>query len=141
MKNEEVFREEKIQMMEKRVKIQLEFVLRSSPGILYDHISTPTGLTGWFAEKVELDNGKLTFHWDDGNINTGTIQKQVHNRVFRFSFGEMDAEEYVEMEILLDELTQDVSLVVTDFSDESEAESTEMMWGSLVDELRMIIGA
>lgn len=127
--------------IEKRVKIQLEFVLNSSPGILYDHISSSTGLTGWFAEKVEQSHGNLIFHWDDGSINTAVIQKEVPRHLFRFSFVETSPEEYIEMEVIQDDLTQDVSLVVTDFADENEVESSEMMWGSLVDELRMTIGA
>ena len=37
-----------------RVKLELEFVIKSSPTILYQYISTPSGLVEWFCDDVNI---------------------------------------------------------------------------------------
>ncbi len=125
----------------KKEKLQLEFELRSSPTILFECLSTPTGLSGWFADRVDIQSHTLIFHWDDGNVSKAEILKNVQNKAFRFRFLESKEDEYVEFEILQDELTGDVALLITDFCEPKEVESTKMLWEATVDELRNIIGA
>ena len=50
-----------------RTKLELEYPLRSSPNILYQYISNPSGLQNWFADHVGVKNGgNYKFKWDDG---------------------------------------------------------------------------
>ncbi len=49
--------------MEKE-KIHLEYPLNAtSKTILWNVISTPTGLEGWFADSVQSDDKTVTFFW------------------------------------------------------------------------------
>ena len=43
--------------------------------------------------------------------------------------------------IVRDELTSDVSLLITDFADEDEVEETEELWTSQVSELKHVLGS
>jgi hypothetical protein len=48
--------------MSKKVKYTLEYPVRCSPGILYEFLSTPSGLQEWFADKVDESEGVFSFH-------------------------------------------------------------------------------
>jgi hypothetical protein len=55
---------------------------------------------------------------------------------------EKDYEKYFfEFLITVDEITKDVSLTVTDFSDDEEIEESKMLWTNLVGDLKQVLGA
>jgi len=41
----------------------------------------------------------------------------------------------------VDEITKDVSLIITDFSEEDELEESKMLWDNLVSDLKQVLGA
>ncbi|MGZ4037056.1 MAG: START-like domain-containing protein, partial [Bacteroidia bacterium] len=45
-------------------KFELEFVIRSSAELLYEFLVTPSGLSEWFCDDVNIRNGIYTFVWD-----------------------------------------------------------------------------
>ncbi|MFY7839278.1 MAG: START-like domain-containing protein, partial [Lacibacter sp.] len=48
--------------MSKKVLYTLEFPVRCSPTILYEFLSTPSGLQEWFADKVDERDGVFAFN-------------------------------------------------------------------------------
>ena len=53
-----------------------------------------------------------------------------------------DDESFFEFRIIVDALTKDVSLFVTDFADsEDEVEEAKQLWENQIDELKHTIGA
>ena len=55
---------------------------------------------------------------------------------------ETDEEDYFfEFRIQMDEITKDVSLIVTDFSDEEEIEEAKLLWDSLISDLKQVLGS
>ena len=48
---------------------------------------------------------------------------------------------YFEIKIVVDELTKDVSLMVTDFSEEDEVEESKMLWESQIADLKQVLGS
>lgn len=123
-----------------RVKLELEFMVKSSPNILYNYISTPSGLLEWFAEDVNVKGKRYTFIWEGEELYAELVKK-VNGKLIRFHWEGSDEEEYFEMEIRKDELTGDIALVVTDYSDEEEAEENSLLWESQVQDLRNALGA
>mgnify|MGYP000327255360 CR=1 FL=1 len=124
-----------------RIKIEMEFEVRSSPNILYNHIATASGLEEWFADKVNVKGkDKYVFIWD-GKEEASELLKKVPKSLVKFRWVDGPADEYFQLEIIIDDLTSDVVLVVTDFTEEDEAEETEMLWESQVDTLKSFIGA
>ena len=51
--------------MEDKIKIEMEFPIHSSPQLLYQYISTPSGLSEWFADNVNSRGEMFTFIWND----------------------------------------------------------------------------
>ena len=56
--------------------------------------------------------------------------------------GEEDEKDcYFEFTIQMDEITKDVSLIVTDFSPEDELEESKLLWDSLISDLKQVLGS
>ena len=126
--------------MSEKVKIDLEFVIRSSPNFLYQYISTPDSMGEWFADNVNSRGKKFTFIWDDSEEVAIRIA-QKNNEYIRFKWEEDEEKDtYFEMRIQVDALTSDVSLIVTDFANEDEVEESKMFWENQIAELKHVIG-
>ena len=41
----------------------------------------------------------------------------------------------------MDELTNDVALIITDFAEEDEVEEAKLLWENQIAELKMVIGS
>ncbi|MEN9510312.1 MAG: hypothetical protein RLZZ370_131 [Bacteroidota bacterium] len=124
-----------------RLRLEMEFEMHSSVGILYNYISTATGLQSWFADNVNVHNQVFDFSWEDGTGNSAEMVKSQYNKYVRFQWKDAPEHESFELHIVQDELTGDVELLVVDYCNEGEEEATRMLWESQVDALRALIGA
>jgi len=50
--------------MSDKTKFELEFVIQSSPQMLYQYLATPSGLSEWFADDVNSRGELFSFIWD-----------------------------------------------------------------------------
>lgn len=125
--------------MTDKVKIQLEYVINCSPKVLFNRLSTASGLTEWFADDVRVRSKQFTFVWEGSEqVAEKTLHKD--NKLVRYTW--LDEEDtYFEFKITRDELTGDVSLLITDFTDEDEKEETENLWNSQVADLKHVLGS
>ncbi|MBN2635930.1 MAG: SRPBCC domain-containing protein [Prolixibacteraceae bacterium] len=124
--------------MTEKVRLQLEYVINCSPKVLYNRLSTASGLTEWFADDVCIKGKRFTFIWE-GSEQTATMSLQKENRLVRFVWEE--DESYFEFRITQDELTGDVSLIIIDFAEEDEVEETKGLWDTQVADLKHILGS
>ncbi|MBN2806839.1 MAG: SRPBCC domain-containing protein [Prolixibacteraceae bacterium] len=121
-----------------KVKIELEYVINCSPKVLYNRLSSASGLAEWFADDVAVNGKKYTFIWD-GNEQVANLSFRKENLIVRFEW--VDDESYFEFKITRDELTGDVSLLITDFTDPEEMEETRSLWDSQVTILKHVVGS
>ena len=119
-------------------KIVLEYPINSSPKVLYSRLSTPGGLSEWFADDVNLKGNTFSFIWEGAEQQAEVVQKK-ENRYIRFRWID-DPEAYFEFRINVDEITKDVALVITDFADEDEVDDSTDLWNTQIAELKHIIG-
>jgi len=127
--------------MPAKLKFELEFTIRASPSMLFQYISTPSGLSEWFAENVNSRGEIFSFLWDGFEEKAKLISKKNDEKVrFRWLEDE-DSNSYFEMKIVEDDITKDVSLVIIDFSEEEETENAKLLWESQISDLRHILGA
>jgi len=126
--------------MSEKVKYELEFVIKASSRMLYNYISTPSGLGEWFADNVNSRGEIFTFIWDGSEEQAKLITKK-NNQSIKFKWlEEEDDDIYFELKIQIDDLTKDVALVITDFAYDDEVEEAKLLWESQVDALHSIIG-
>ncbi|MBT8384512.1 MAG: SRPBCC domain-containing protein [Bacteroidia bacterium] len=127
--------------MPDKIKFELEFPMHSSPAFLYQYLSTPDGLSEWFADNVNSRSDVFTFIWNDSQEQAKRLSYKTNEKI-RYKWLEEEFEgAYFEFKILVDELTKDVSLIVTDFADEDEVEESKMFWENQISELKHTIGA
>ena len=128
--------------MPELIKYQLEYPIHSSINILYKRLSTPSGLSEWFADDVHIRHDVYTFFWD-GSEQTAKLLKKKENQFVRFHWlDNEDEESYFEFSIQVDDLTNDVSLIVTDFAeDEDEKEENTLLWDTQVENLKHALGS
>lgn len=127
--------------MKTKVKFELEFPIQASPQLLYNYISTPSGLSEWFADNVNSRGELFTFIWDDSEEQAKLITKKSSERIkFRWVDNEDDSS-FFELRIQVDSITKDVSIIVTDFSDEDEVEESKMLWENQISSLKQVLGS
>ncbi|MCF8714661.1 SRPBCC domain-containing protein [Joostella atrarenae] len=126
--------------MEEKVKYELEFPIQSSPQLLYQYIATPSGLGEWFADNVNSRGELFTFIWDGAEEQAKLIRKKSGELV-KFKWLESDENTFFEIKIVVDEITKDVSLMITDFADDDEVDEGKMLWENQISSLKQVIGS
>lgn len=122
-------------------KFELEFVVHSSAEMLYEFLSTPSGLSEWFCDDLNIRNGIYTFIWED-QLQQARLLKTLDLQVVRFQWVDKTDGSYFEFKIQRDDLTNDISLIITDFADSvSERESSKLLWHSQIEKLMQVIGS
>jgi uncharacterized protein YndB with AHSA1/START domain len=122
-------------------KFELEFVIHSSAEMLYEFLSTPSGLSEWFCDDLNIRNGIYTFIWDD-QLQQARLLKTVDVHLVRFQWVDKTDGSYFEFRIQRDDLTNDISLIITDFAESaSDRESSKLLWHSQIEKLMHVIGS
>ena len=129
--------------MDLKVKLELEFPIQASPQMLYQYISSASGLSEWFADNVNSRGIIFSFFWDGSEEKAELISSKSNNFVkFRWLDESDDQDKcFFEIKIVVDEITKDVSLMITDFSYEDEVEETKMLWDSQISDLKQVLGS
>lgn len=124
-----------------KTKLELEYILRTSDTILYNCISTPSGLEEWFAPEVHIKGDIFTFLWEGDEQQAKLVSKKKQQFV-RFQWLDDDDKEsnYFELSIQIHEMTGELALIVTDYAEEGEEEELKLLWDESVEELKRHIG-
>lgn len=123
-----------------REKFQLEFILNVSPSMLYNYIISPSGLSEWFADDVNVKGSKYIFVWGT-NEEIAILIKSKQDTYLKFQWEQDEnTKYYFDFIIDMDEITGDISLTITDYSDPNEIEESKMWWENQIQRLRKIIG-
>ncbi len=127
--------------MEDKIKYEMEFPILVSPSLLYQYISTPSGMSEWYADNVNSRGEFFTFIWEGSEERAKLLGKKSGERIkFRWEDDE-GTDYYFELRIQVDDITKDVSLMVTDFAEEDEVEEGKMLWDNMVSNLKHILGS
>tara|TARA_Y100000766_G_C18318701_1_gene324465 strand:- start:49 stop:420 length:372 start_codon:yes stop_codon:yes gene_type:complete len=121
-------------------KYELEFQIRSSVNILFNCLSTPSGLSEWFADDVNCTKKTYTFFWDNSEQEAELIT--VSNNYFiKFRWIDYPDNTFFEFRIEVDEITNDVILKVTDFAETDEVQEGKDLWTSQIHTLMKHLGS
>lgn len=122
-------------------KYELEFPIHASPKLLFQYLSTPSGLSEWYADNVNSRGELFTFIWDGSEEEAKLLTKKADDKI-KFQWMEDEGEDYYfELRIQVDEITKDVSLMVTDFADEDDLEEGKMLWENQISDLKKVLGS
>ena len=120
---------------------RIEFPIRSSLKILFNQISTPSGLSEWFADNVNLNGKNYTFFWN-GDEQVAELLTKKNNQSIKFRWTDEPKDTFFELKIVVDDITQDISLIITDFAEDKEdEEEAKLLWNKQIEKLRQSIGS
>lgn len=125
-----------------RLKYELEYTLNCSPKTLFPRLSTPEGLSEWFADSVTIEGDVFTFIWNKTEYKA-RIATVRENKLVRFEWTDNteDSEtNYFEFKILVHDLTGDLALIITDFAEPDEKEDAIYLWDTQISDLKRALG-
>jgi len=122
-------------------KFTREYDFTISPRILYAAISTPEGLSRWFADLVLLDGDVFSFKWE-GSEQKARLVHSKDNEFVRFLWlDDFHQGHHLEMQIVSEPMYRSVALVVTDYAEASELDLSQRIWDAQIKKLQRLFNA
>lgn len=129
--------------MSDKIKFEQEYLLKTSPKVLNSMLMTPSGLSEWFSDDVNIKDDIYTFYWDGSEEKARLLGKKA-NEFIKLQWLE-DEEEgldtYLEIRFKVDPMTKAVVVNLTGFAEEDELEETQLYWENTINDLKRVIGA
>lgn len=129
--------------MSEKIKFEQEYLLKTSPKVLNSMLMTPSGLSEWFSDDVNIKDDVYTFYWDGSEEKARLLGKKA-NEYIKFRWLEDEEDEldtFVELRFKVDPMTKAVVLNVTSFAEEDELEESQLYWENTIGDLKRVIGA
>lgn len=124
----------------KRVAFTLEFIIKTSPTIVYKFLTTPSCLIRWFCDKVEIDGEKFSYYWEDEEEIAYLID-DFEDEYLRFQWEEAESdEEYLEFKMSVSDVTRETVFEIVDYCDEDEVEDQKQLWRNQIDAMKKAMG-
>ena len=125
-----------------KTKVQYEFPMHCQSEILYEYLASAEGLSEWFADEVVEKGDDFFFSWNSGPAEKATLIRYKPESFVRFRWEEDEGTKYFfELSIIIDEITDDLSLNITDFCEPGEEEENKLYWENLIENLQIKLGA
>lgn len=125
----------------KKEKVTLEYPMNyASLNVLWVMIGTPQGLAEWFADVVTVEKDLYTFTWD-GYDQYAQLLEIKEGKSIRFCWKEdAGTEAYFEFEIVTQNLSGNVGLIVTEFCEPGDRDGMILLWNKHIEILRRRVG-
>lgn len=119
----------------------MEFYMNATPGSLYDLLSSPSGLSEWFCDDVDVRGEQFTFRWG-ADSQTAQCLSRKFGELMRFQWeDDEDPGAYFELRIRIDPMTNETCLLVTDHCWPKDLEESKALWESQIHTLQRVLGA
>ncbi len=129
--------------MSYKEKFELEYLFKTSPKALDRMISTPGGLSEWFADDVNIQDDIFTFFWDGDEEQARLLTKKTKSKMkWRWLEDEEDDDDaYFEIKYEVDPMTKSVIVMITDFAESDEIDENIRLWDNQIEKLKTVLGA
>ncbi len=125
-------------------KYTLEYGFATTPKLLYTAISTPEGLSRWFADMVVTEDDVFCFKWE-GSEQKARLIDCKENEFVHFQwideFGQDDDTPFIEMRIHNEPVSSELALIITDYAEDSDLDFNKRLWDSQVRKLQRLFNA
>lgn len=126
---------------DKEVGYKHEFLLdNASPTSVWNQISGSTGLSRWFAPRVEIAGDEVHVYWDEeGDDRRGIITESDDKHLIKWVWSD-DPDSYMCFEIVVTELSGVTSLIVEDHDLSMDERTLSRLWDNHIEHLKMSLG-
>ncbi|WP_026954089.1 START-like domain-containing protein [Algoriphagus vanfongensis] len=126
-------------------KFVADYQINASKKIIFQYLSTASGLEEWFADEVRINEDKVFIFDFDNEEHYAKVASIRSNSHVKFEFFDpkdpMESDHsYIEFKLEENELTQTMFLKVIDYSDSYDDDELVAIWDGLVGKLKEIIG-
>ena len=124
----------------KRVSVEMEFIFRASPAILYKFITDPSCLLRWYCDGVDINEDVYSFDWQ-GNEEEALMVDDIEEERVRFRWLDSDDDdEFFEYRMYKSPITDETILEITDYCDDDEVDDVRQLWEEQIKKLRTETG-
>jgi uncharacterized protein YndB with AHSA1/START domain len=125
----------------KKEKFHIEYIFdKVSRRSLWNHLTTPPGLSSWFADDVTIKDKTYVFKWKKTEQEAEVLSiKPEFSIRYRWT-DEEDTNAYFEFQIFTHELTGSTSLQITDFAEANEKHDSIDLWDTQIETLKRTLG-
>lgn len=108
-------------MKDEKEKFHIEYIFdKVSRRSLWNHLTTPPGLSAWFADDVIINGNIYVFKWNKAEQEAEVLSIKPEMSIRYRWMDEEDENAYFEFQIHSHELTGSTSLQITDFAEQDE---------------------
>ncbi len=123
-----------------KTAFEIDFIIKSSPKILYDFIKQPTHLSQWFCERCDTKGEEYIFMWS-GYSERAILIDDIEEELVAYQWKNADEDEFFEFAIQVNEISGDTVLIITDFAEDNEVEDQKMWWENQIVKLKRAMGS
>lgn len=123
-----------------RKKYTLEYIIRSSPSILFEFLTQPSNLAQWFSDYCDSQDNIYIFGWN-GSFQRAKQSEWVDDEWVKFHWEDSPKDEYFSFKVYKSEISNETILEVTDFADAKELKEQSFLWDKQIEDLKHAIGA
>ena len=122
-----------------RVAIEMEFLFRASPTILYKFLTAASCLIRWFCDEVDIEKSVYSYSWE-GSEEVAKLIEDIEGERLRFVWEDGEDGEYLEFRMKKSPVTGETILELTDYCDDDVVEEQKQLWTTQMDQLRRETG-
>ncbi len=121
-------------------KITLEYIIRSSPSILFEFVDQPSNLAQWFSDYCDSQGDIFIFGWN-GSFQRARQLESIEDEWVKYHWEDSPKDQYFSFRIYKSEISNETVLEVTDFADAKEIKEQTFLWNKQIEDLKHAIGA
>lgn len=118
---------------------EIDYVIKSSPRILYDFLKLPTHLSQWFCDSCDNNLNEYIFKWKEYDERAILID-DISEEIVAYRWIDSDEDEFFEFAISKNEISGDTVLTISDFAEPNEVEDQLDWWENQIVKLRRVLG-
>ncbi|MCW5906903.1 MAG: ATPase [Chitinophagales bacterium] len=123
-----------------RKKFTLEYIIRSSPAILFEFLDQPSNLAQWFSDYCDSQGDILIFGWN-GTYQRAKQVEWIEDEFVKYHWEDSPKDEFFSFRVYKSEISNETILEVTDFAEQKEIKEQTFLWDKQIEDLKHAIGA
>lgn len=124
-----------------RKKYTLEYIVRSSPSILYEFLTQTSNLAQWFSEYCDSQGDIFIFGWGGESFERAKMIEHEEDHFVKYKWEHSPKDEYFGFRVFKSEISNETILEVTDFAEDKEVKEQSFLWDKQIEDLKHALGA